>query len=47
MKLFLDIDGVLADFDRGVRTVTGRRPEELPLKRMWPPCRARRASSRP
>ncbi len=35
MKLFLDLDGVLADFDRGVREVTGRRPEELPLKTMW------------
>ena len=32
MKLFLDLDGVLADFDRGVRELTGRRPEELPLK---------------
>ena len=35
MKLFLDLDGVLADFDRGVRTVTGRRPEELPVTTMW------------
>ena len=35
MKLFLDLDGVLADFDRGVREVTGRSPEELPLHRMW------------
>jgi hypothetical protein len=35
MKLFLDLDGVLADFDRGVRELTGRRPEELPLKTMW------------
>jgi hypothetical protein len=34
-KLFLDLDGVLADFDRGVQEVTGRRPEELPLKAMW------------
>lgn len=34
-KLFLDLDGVLADFERGVRTVTGKRPEELPLKTMW------------
>ncbi len=33
--LFLDLDGVLADFDRGVRTVTGKRPEELPTKVMW------------
>lgn len=34
-RLFLDLDGVLADFDRGVREVTGRLPEELPLKTMW------------
>lgn len=26
---------MLADFDRGVEMVTGRRPEELPLKTMW------------
>lgn len=33
--LFLDLDGVLADFDRGVEAVTGKRPEDLPLKTMW------------
>lgn len=35
MKLFLDLDGVLADFDRGVRMVTGRSPEALPRREMW------------
>ncbi|MGQ9369634.1 hypothetical protein [Azospirillum sp. ST 5-10] len=34
-ELFLDLDGVLADFDRGVREVTGKAPEELPMKAMW------------
>jgi len=33
--LFLDLDGVLADFDRGVKTITGKPPEALPLKTMW------------
>ncbi|WP_426957778.1 hypothetical protein [Muricoccus radiodurans] len=35
MQLFVDLDGVIADFDRGVKAVTGRRPEELSLKVMW------------
>lgn len=33
--LFLDLDGVLADFDRGVVAATGKRPEQLPMKVMW------------
>jgi hypothetical protein len=35
LTLFLDLDGVLADFDRGVHEVTGKRPEELSLRSMW------------
>ncbi len=35
VKLFLDLDGVLADFDRGVIELTGSRPEELPKREMW------------
>lgn len=34
-RLFLDLDGVLADFDRGVEAVTGRRPEALRVPEMW------------
>lgn len=34
-KLFLDLDGVLADFDRGVREVTGRRPADMKVREMW------------
>ncbi|OJW26400.1 MAG: hypothetical protein BGO51_13810 [Rhodospirillales bacterium 69-11] len=35
MKLFLDLDGVLADFDRGVRETTGRPPEDQGIRGMW------------
>lgn len=34
-KLFLDLDGVLADFDRGVERVTGKRPDQLKTREMW------------
>lgn len=34
-QLFLDLDGVLADFDRGVETVVGKRPDQLDTKQMW------------
>lgn len=34
-SLFLDLDGVLADFDRGVRLVTGKRPDQLDTRDMW------------
>lgn len=39
--LFLDLDGVLADFDRHVLTLFGRAPSEMPLAEMW--ARAARA----
>ena len=35
-KLFLDLDGVLADFERGVLLATGQRCEEMAAKSMWP-----------
>lgn len=34
--LFVDLDGVLVDFDRGVKELTGKFPGELPPKVMWP-----------
>ncbi|WP_114393426.1 hypothetical protein [Oleisolibacter albus] len=34
-KLFLDLDGVLADFNRGVETITGRRPDQQSARTMW------------
>ena len=34
--LFVDLDGVLADFDRGVQALTGRFPSEQPPGVMWP-----------
>lgn len=34
-RLFLDLDGVLADFDRGVHLATGRRPQEMRVRDMW------------
>ncbi len=35
-KLFLDLDGVLADFDAQVKAITGKSPSELGDKQMWP-----------
>ncbi len=34
-QLFLDSDGVLADFDKGVLKVTGKRPHEQAMGTMW------------
>ena len=34
-KLFVDLDGVLVDFDKGVLQVTGSYPSELSPRRMW------------
>lgn len=35
-QLFLDLDGVLADFDRGVEALLGRPPVGMEPRRMWP-----------
>jgi len=35
VRLFLDLDGVLADFDRGVIGLTGRHPREQTVREMW------------
>jgi hypothetical protein len=34
-KIFIDLDGVLADFERGVLRVTGKTVEELETRAMW------------
>jgi len=34
--LFVDLDGVLVDFDSGVERVTGARPSQLSPRAMWP-----------
>jgi hypothetical protein len=35
VRLFLDLDGVLADFDAGVEKLTGKRPDQLATRAMW------------
>ena len=34
-KIFCDLDGVLVDFCKGVRNLTGYEPEQMSLKKMW------------
>jgi len=35
IKVYLDMDGVIADFDEGVRQLTGRGPKEQSQRDMW------------
>lgn len=35
-RLFVDLDGVLVDFDSGVRRLFGRGADEVPPKQLWP-----------
>ena len=35
-ELFVDLDGVLVDFELGVKIVTGSHPSHLPPRVMWP-----------
>ena len=35
IKLFVDLDGVLVDFDRGVLELTGTLPADIPEPEMW------------
>jgi len=34
-ELFLDLDGVLADFNGRIKLLTGKQPNELPKNRLW------------
>ncbi|MFW5683966.1 MAG: hypothetical protein ACOC1I_03870 [Spirochaetota bacterium] len=34
-KIFVDLDGVLVDFEAGVKDVTGHRPDSLSARVMW------------
>ena len=36
IQLFVDLDGVLVDFDAGVRRIFGKNPAEIAPKVMWP-----------
>jgi len=35
LQVFLDLDGVFADFDKRVLHLTGRHPDKLPTDRLW------------
>lgn len=34
-QLFLDLDGVFADFNKGVKSITGKDPDNIPSWRLW------------
>lgn len=35
IRLFVDLDGVLVDFESGVKSIFGKYPDELSSKEMW------------
>ena len=35
-NIFCDLDGVLADFDMGIKKLMGEHPNDVPDARMWP-----------
>jgi len=34
-KIYMDLDGVLCDFEKKVHEIFGKEPKEIPLKIMW------------
>lgn len=35
LELHLDLDGLFADFDEGVKSMTGKNPKDLDKKQLW------------
>lgn len=36
VKIYCDLDGTLVDFNRGIIELTGKHPDDIPDKYMWP-----------